>query len=172
MKVNSLAVTFHLTHNRDTMFFERQCRVWVVMSLFLLKSYCILFYSQVFFIFICASTEPPKSNYNLLNNTAAIFLFGLYVYFLLPMWSNNNVPELILSYRWGLAHKPIVADSVSSCYNHQELVKRRLELNQFIHSSPVCKFCTKLGNTATEMYKMLESVYGNEDHMSSKGTKD
>jgi len=32
----------------------------------------------------------------------------------------------------------------------------------FIHSSPGCKFYTKLGNTATEMYRMLETVYGNQ----------
>jgi hypothetical protein len=34
----------------------------------------------------------------------------------------------------------------------------------FIHSSPGYKFCTKLGNTATEMYRMLETVYGNQGH--------
>jgi len=48
-----------------------------------------------------------------------MFLFSLYVYFLLAMWSNNNVPELILSHRWGLVHKQIAADSFSLCYNYQ-----------------------------------------------------
>jgi len=34
----------------------------------------------------------------------------------------------------------------------------------YIHSSPGYKCCTKLGNTATEMYRMLENVYGNQSH--------
>lgn len=50
-----------------------------------------------------------------------MFLFSLYVYFELAMWSNNNVPELILSYRWGLAHKEIAADSFSLCYKYHGL---------------------------------------------------
>lgn len=50
-----------------------------------------------------------------------MFLFSLYVYFLLAMWSNNIILELILSYRWGLAHKQIAADSFSLCYNYEGL---------------------------------------------------
>jgi len=33
------------------------------------------------------------------------------------MWSNNNVPKLILSYKWGLAHKQIAG---GFCYSYKE----------------------------------------------------
>jgi hypothetical protein len=112
-----------------------------------------------------------KSNFNILNHRAATFLFSLYDYFLLPTKSNNKVPELIVSYKSGFAHKPIAVDSVCSCYDHRRVMKKLFQLNQFIHSSPVHKCCTKLGNSVTQMYKMLETVDGNQDHTSLNGTR-
>ena len=67
----------------------------------------------------------------------------------------RNVRDM-LSRRYGLAHKPVVGGSASSCYDCQGLVTRNVLFNQSIGSSPawnlrfICHYGATLGKTVTE----------------------
>jgi hypothetical protein len=56
-------------------------------------------------------------------------------------WSNSKVPRLILSRKFGLAHKPV---SVYSCYDPQGSVKWKFQPCRFIRSRAVRKLCFAL----------------------------